>query len=305
MNLPVFRRWGLFTLVAGLAGTPACSRNGTDATSPTAAAPDSGPHYTVVGEVIEVDVPHQTLLVQHEAIKGYMPGMTMPFLVSAVDLAAWKKGDKIRAELKPDDPKGPRLINIWPADPVQEARIKEAAATLRQDTMNLGRNPYRADPGNLIPRFALYNQDGQLVDAGRLQGRQVVIDFIYTQCPFPQMCPLSTQKMMEIQKQARAAGVTNLELVSISLDPSNDTPAVLKAYAKAREIDTSNFTFLTGPESAIRDLLAQLGVIAEFKDGVIKHNLVTLLIDTTGKIAGRQEGSDWDPEQFVRKMKRE
>jgi len=53
-------------------------------------------------------------------------------------------------------------------------------------------------------------------------------------------------------------------LVSITLDPVNDTRRA--ARIRGARIDTSNFSFLTGPEPAIRDLLAQFGVIAEFKD---------------------------------------
>jgi protein SCO1/2 len=110
--------------------------------------------------------------------------------------------------------------------------------------------------------------------------------------------------MITLQRQAREAKVSNLEIVSITLDPAFDTPGVLKQYADQRGIDTSNFSFLTGPESAIRDLLIQFGVIAEFKGDILQHTLTTLLIDTNGKIAHRADGPGWDPQDFVAKMKR-
>ena len=71
-----------------------------------------------------------------------------------------------------------------------------------------------------------------------------------------------------------------------------------------RGVDTSNFSFLTGPESAIRDLLTQFGVIAEFKGNLLNHTLATLLIDEDGKIIHRADGSTWEPAEFVGKMKR-
>jgi protein SCO1/2 len=86
------------------------------------------------------------------------------------------------------------------------------------------------------------------------------------------------------------------------LDPSYDTPPVLKAYASARGIDTANFSFLTGPESAVRDLLTQFGVIAEKTDNVWKHTLSTLLIDRDGKIVHRVDGSTWEPEEFLSRL---
>ena len=101
---------------------------------------------------------------------------------------------------------------------------------------------------------------------------------------------------------ARAAGIPNVEFVSITLDPAYDTPGVLKEYAADRGIDTSNFSFLTGPEAAIRDLLTQFGVIAEFKDGILNHTLATLLIDEKGRVTWRADGSLWEPRDFVARM---
>jgi protein SCO1/2 len=118
------------------------------------------------------------------------------------------------------------------------------------------------------------------------------------------MCPAATAKMMATQKMARDASVPNLELVSITLDPAFDTPGVLKEYAAVRGIDTTNFSFLTGPENAIRDLLTQFGVIAQFQGDILQHTLTTLLIDGDGKIAHRADGSMWEPRDFVAKMKR-
>ena len=88
------------------------------------------------------------------------------------------------------------------------------------------------------------------------------------------------------------------------MDPENDTPGVLKEYTTARGIDTRNFAFLTGPEAAVRDLLTQFGVIAEFTDGLLKHSLATLLIDERGRIIHRADGSEWTVEEFVDRMRR-
>lgn len=118
------------------------------------------------------------------------------------------------------------------------------------------------------------------------------------------MCPAATQKMMETQRLAREAGVANLELVSITLDPVYDTPGVLKEYADARGIDTGNFSFLTGPEGAIKDLLAQFGVITEFQGPILNHTLATILINEQGRIIHRFDGSNWEPRDFVAKMRR-
>ena len=116
------------------------------------------------------------------------------------------------------------------------------------------------------------------------------------------MCPAATARMMALQAAAKKANVTNLELVSISFDSKYDTPPVLKAYAEARSIDTANFSFLTGPESAIVDLLTQFGVVAQPGENIFKHTLATLLIGTDGRIVHRVDGSTWSPDEFLRFM---
>ncbi|MCX6943948.1 MAG: SCO family protein, partial [Opitutales bacterium] len=166
-----------------------------------------------------------------------------------------------------------------------------------------GRGAFR-EVGEQIPDFALYDQEGRVVASGRFRGRQVMLNFIFSRCPVATMCPASTLKMMAVQRLAREAGVPNLELVSLTLDPAYDTPAVLKDYAATRGIDTANFSFLTGPESAIKDLLTQFGVIAAFDGNLLKHTLSTLLIDEHGRIIHRAEGSAWEPRDFVAKMKK-
>lgn len=259
--------------------------------------------YPLRGEIVAVNPDRKTLTVSHEDIPGLMPAMTMEFRVSDGDLAIVKSGEHIRAELvrAGDDF---HLEKIWPDDAVSASRIAAAANTLRQDTITRGAKAYR-EVGESLPDFALYDQNGRVVQASRFHGRQIMLNFIYTRCPVATMCPAATRRMMAVQKQAREAGVTNLELISITLDPAYDTPGVLKEYAAARGIDTGNFSFLTGPDPAIRDLLTQFGVIAEFKDGLLKHSLATLLINEQGRIVHRADGSEWRVDEFVEKMRKE
>ena len=75
---------------------------------------------------------------------------------------------------------------------------------------------------------------------------------------------------------------------------------MLKEYADARGIDTSNYSFLTGPPGAIGDLLTQFGVLAQPEGDILKHTLATLLIDSHGKIIWRADGSDWELGRFRR-----
>jgi len=259
--------------------------------------------YPLAGVIVSVEPARKALIVKHEEIKDFMPAMTMEFLVAPGDLAVAKAGQRIRGEMVLGTDGETRLQHIWPDDRTDVAAVSAAAQALRQDTLIRGKNAYR-EVGENLPEFTLYDQAGSVVQASRFRGKQIMLNFIYTRCPIANMCPAATAKMMVTQKLAREAGVNNLEFVSITLDPAYDTPGVLREYADARGIDTANFSFLTGPETAIKDLLAQFGMIAEFENGFLTHTLGTLLIDASGKIIHRADGKEWEPKDFVAKMRR-
>ena len=259
--------------------------------------------YPLTGEVLAVDLARKVLTVRHNAVEGVMPAMAMEFSVSGGDAAAAKAGEHIRAQmvLIPR-----RRTRAWRRSGPTIGRPSDAQSrrerALREDTHDRGDGAYR-EVGEAMPDFALFDQSGRVVQSARFRGKQVMLNFFYTRCPVATMCPAATAKMMVAQHLAKEAGVKDVEFVSISFDSADDTPGVLKDYADARGIDTSNFSFLTGPE-AIRDLLTQFGVIAEFKGSWYKHTLATLLIDAQGKIIWRADGSVWDPKDFVARMRR-
>lgn len=296
------RRATLLLASALALGLGACSRSESTAQdSKTTAAGE--PKYPLTGEVLRVDAAEKSVRVRHDEIEGYMPAMTMDFSVAPADLAVLKAGDKIRAQLIQGKDGTFRLEQIWPNDKVSVDTVEASTKQLRQDTHSRGRQVYR-EVGETVPDFALYDQTGRVVQMNRFRGKKIALNFIYTRCPIATMCPAATQKMMQVQQLARESGVENLELVSITLDPEYDTPAILREYAEARGIDTANFSFLTGPQSAIKDLLAQFGVLSVFEGDLIKHTLTTLLIDENGKIIDRADGSQWDPKDFVAKMRK-
>ena len=290
--------------MAALALGAGCARKEAAVEAPTgttAAAPQEK-RYPLTGEIISADLTGKTLKVMHDEIKGYMPGMTMEFKASKGDLENAKPGQRIRAELVVRGNEF-SLEKIWPDDAVTTRAIAAAANALVQDTSMRGKEAYR-EIGEKLPEFTLLDQEGRTVSPGRFHGKQVVLNFIFTRCPIATMCPAATLRMMDLQKAARAAGARDFELVSVSLDPAYDTPGVLKEYAEARGIDTSNFSFLTGPDTAVRQLLAQLGVIREFEGATIKHTLATVLINEQGKITYRVDGSTWLVDDFVRHLKK-
>ena len=280
----------------------ACAKQEKPAAVAAAPANPDEKRYPLTGEIVRADAERKVLLVTHDEIKGYMPAMTMEFLVSPGDLANAKPGQRIRAELV--ERKGDyHLEKIWPDDTVTVRALEASAKALAQDTAMRGKGVYR-EVGETAPDFTLLDQEGRTVTATRFRGKKVMMNFIFTRCPIATMCPASTQKMSALQQAAKAAGVADVEFVSVSLDPEFDTPGVLKEYAELRGLDLSNWSFLTGPDAAVRHLLAQMGIIREFEGATIKHNLATVLIDPSGRIIHRVDGSRWDNQEFLPKMQR-
>lgn len=295
--------------MAGLLATAGCGKRGAESAASSAGSSPATPavpgekRYPLTGEILKADLERKVLIVTHDEIKDYMPAMTMEFEVTnSGDLANAKPGQRIRAELVE---RGEHyfLEKIWPADPVVDQAIAAGTNALAQDTSMRGRGVYR-EIGEGMPSFTLLDQEGRAVSASRFHGKQVVLNFIFTRCPIATMCPAATMRMMDLQKAAAAASAKNFELVSISLDPTYDTPGVLKEYASIRGIDTTNWSFLTGPDAAVRHLLAQLGIIREFEGDTIKHTLATVLINEQGKIIYRADGSAWQVDDFVRRLKK-
>ncbi len=288
--------------VAVLTGAIGCRRE-QGAESANAAASDGRIRHPLQGQIVKVDAERGTLLVDHEPIPGYMPGMVMEFVVSSGDLALSREGQKVRGELVQEEDGTFLLEKIWRVDPASDAAVTAASAALRQDTTIRGKRAYR-EVGENLPGFALYDQTGRVVSADRFRGKKVMINFIYTRCPVATMCPAAVEQFTAVQREAKEKGISNLELISITLDPEFDTPGVLNEYATARGIDTSNYSFLTGPESAIKDLMQQFGVQAFAEGSVLQHTIATLLVDENGRIVHRADGSRWDRGDFLKAMQR-
>jgi protein SCO1 len=285
----------LAALVPAALGLTACSK-------PAASEPARKSH-PLTGEILSVDREKNLLRVKHDEIPGFMPAMVMDFTVEVGDAAVARAGQRIRAELVEVGGGDYALEKIWPADPAAMTTVDAAAKKLTQETVALGRAAYR-EIGERVPDFTLFDQEGRVVEGRRFRGKQVMINFIFTRCPVAKMCPAAVARFQQTQKLAREQGVTDLELISFSLDPEHDTPGVLKQYVIQRGIDTANYSFLTGPQMAIKSLLQQFGILTEMQGDLLNHTAATLLLDPSGRIIHRADGSEWDVNEFVGKMKR-
>ena len=99
-----------------------------------------------------------------------------------------------------------------------------------------------------VPDISLVRSDGARVNfAHELDdGRPVLLDFIYTTCTT--ICPVMTQTFAEVQKRL-GRDAAKVKMVSVSIDPEEDTPARLTEYAKRYQAG-AQWTFYTGSAEA-------------------------------------------------------
>jgi protein SCO1/2 len=98
-----------------------------------------------------------------------------------------------------------------------------------------------------VPPFSLTERDGRPVTLSDLKGKVSIVNFIYTNCP--DTCPIQSAQMRQIQEDF--SNQKDLRLVSITVDPTRDTPQALSAYAKRFSADPGRWFFLTGEKKAV------------------------------------------------------
>ena len=147
-----------------------------------------------------------------------------------------------------------------------------------------------------VGAFALLDQDGKPDTAQTLRGKIWAAAFMFTRCPT--VCPRITRRMRDLQ-QAAAREELGLELVSFSVDPEHDTPAVLSAYAKQHGADLKSWRFLTGDLEVVRRTSEQgfkLALDGKATEGAehfgLFHGSHLVLVDGAGKIRGYYRTSE-------------
>ena len=137
-----------------------------------------------------------------------------------------------------------------------------------------------------VEPFVLTKQDGESYHYGN-DDRPVVVNFIFTRCP--DVCPLLSAKMAEIQKRVPAEDAL---LISISVDPTYDQPTVLLEYGKQYDANFDRWFFLTGEDTHVQKIVENFQVMYERieTDNTappdIRHSERFLLLDQFGEIRG-------------------
>lgn len=158
--------------------------------------------------------------------------------------------------------------------------------------------------------FELVNQKGENVTfPDDYAGSTLLIGYVYTKCP--DICPVITYNMRDVYKELGEG--ENIHFVSVSFDPTRDTPQILSQYAESYKIDHNNWHLLTGERDVVDQLLERLEIAVvktptRFTDDgeavyFLDHTDRVTLIDEKGNLRRNYYGSELNSDEVLSDIK--
>ena len=251
--------------------------------------------YELRGQVLGVDRTRQEVTIKHGDIQGLMPGMTMPFKVSKPALLqGLEPGDLVTGTLVVRDYTG-YLTSLQKTGHETPPPPETPAGNILQ-------------PGERIPDVKLIDESGKSRTLADWQSKVLVVTFIYTRCPFPDFCPRMDRQFKSVQTEILADPQLRdrVALLSISFDPTFDTPEVLAAHAHQLGADRRVWHFATGDRQSIDQFASRFGV-SVMREGTgaenVTHNLRTAVIGSDGTLQTVLTGNEWTPAELMRAVR--
>ena len=152
------------------------------------------------------------------------------------------------------------------------------------------------------PGFELISQDGRQLSLRDLRGKVVVVTFIFATCA--DACPLLTARLSALRKRLGADFGSRVAFVSITVDPAQDTPEVLRQYADLHGARVPGWSFVTGPPKVIRAVATGYGVVYGGKaGGAIDHTFLTSVVDGGGNLRVQYIGTRFEVDELLKDIR--
>jgi protein SCO1 len=164
------------------------------------------------------------------------------------------------------------------------------------------------------PDFSLTDQTGGSFSSQALAGKVALLDFVYTHCT--DACPLLSATFQQAQRKLADDKLlgSKVVLVSLSVDPTHDTPAVMAEYGQQFKADAAGWKMLTGDWGQVWDVVTGFKVAtrpprpaldAPAPGGTeLTHSTRIILIDGQQQVRAYLEGQDATAEDLVKAAKR-
>lgn len=136
-----------------------------------------------------------------------------------------------------------------------------------------------------VPDFQLTDQNNKKITNKDMLGKVYLVEFFFSRCPT--ICPIMNTNMRAIEDEINNP---DFGIISISIDPENDTPELLKEHAKRIGAKSPNWHFLTGNRDYIGKLADQFNIYVGDKEDEsesLNHSGMIALVDKEGNIRCR------------------
>lgn len=254
--------------------------------------------YETAGIVEKITDDRRTATINTEKIPDYMDAMTMDYPVQNTnELGGISSGDKIRFTLVVSND------TDWIQNVVRTGHSNSVEAHNPSLQMNESNKvTAELEAGDLMPDGVLTAEDGREIHFSDFRGRALAFTFFYTRCPLPNYCPLMNRNLADARKLilSTADAPTNWEFLSISFDPSSDTPSVLANFGTFyRGGDANKWIFASAPTKTLATLAVALDLMVFREGSTISHNLRTVVLDPQGRIYRQFDGNEWTPSDLA------
>jgi protein SCO1 len=265
------------------------------------AAPEDGEtnaaFHDARGVVRQIAADRRAVTIQHEAIAGYMPAMTMEFPVKNTnELNGISPSDEITFKLVV------RENDAW----VEGIRfVAHRIENVTNGVVMVHMPTAELKTGDLLPDYELTTETGDKIHISDFRGRVLAFTFFFTRCPLPDYCPRMSKDFAETRQLLwhTPNAPTNWQFLSISFDPEIDRPAVLSSYANYfREGSSDRWLFASVSNQTLADLAPKLDLMVVHDEAGISHNLRTIVLDPRGCIFRQFDGNEWIPQKLAGAM---
>ena len=261
-------------------------------------APAPAPRtFELKGQILAIDQARQEITVSHADIPGFMPAMTMPYKVRDANLLKGRTpGELIGATLVVEE-----------SDAYLQS-IRHVGVAALPDERPAARAMDLLGVGEAVRDSELVDASGSRRTLGDWRGQVLAVTFVYTRCPLPNFCPLIDRHFAAVQEQVRSSADLQgrVHLVSVTLDPEYDTPAVLLRHAGQLKADPAVWSLLTGSREQIETFASQFGVSVvreTAQPSELVHNLRTAVIDGNGRLVTMLSGGEWEPAVLIAEIR--